>query len=169
MNVPHSPGPSTGSGQAPGKRILLADDSPQIRECLAILLNQAGYETIQVADGREALDELERHPFDLLMLDLNMPEVDGWTALEQLAGRHPNLSIIVITAQANQREWVRNLGAMALLEKPLDLPLLFQTILDLTGDSSAASTATAPAGFRYGRPRRSPATTQRIVTSGINE
>src|SRR5258707_933303 len=109
MNVPPPPGPSACSRQAPGRRILLADDSPQIRECLAILLNDAGHETIQAANGREALEELERQPFDLLMLDLNMPGVDGWATLEQLAARHPQLPVIVITAQANQGDWVRNL------------------------------------------------------------
>lgn len=113
------------------KRILLADDSPQIRECLGKLLRRAGYEVAFAAHGRHVLDLALNEDVDLLLLDLNMPQMNGWDTLEHLATLKPSLPVVIITAQPNQREWSSAAGAHALMEKPLDLPQLLKTIEEL--------------------------------------
>lgn len=142
---------------APGdrKRILLADDSPQIREALSKLLRHAGYHVTLVAQGEQALDRVFQEDFDLLLLDLNMPGMDGWTTLDHLDRLKPDLPVLIITAQPDQREWAQAEGARALMEKPLDPPLLLQTVREFTtqprGDL-APNKRVEPALFRFVAP-----------------
>ena len=121
------------------KRILLADDSPQIRESLGKLLRNSGHHVTLAAHGGQVLELALNVDFDLLVLDLNMPEMDGWDALDHLATMKPSLPVIIITAQPDQREWAEAEGARVLMEKPLDLTLLLKFIREFTlnGPSSA--------------------------------
>ncbi len=157
------------------KRLLLADDSAEIRESLGKLLRGAGYDVVFAAHGGHVLDRALNEPVDLLLLDLNMPQMDGWDALDHLATMKPSLPIIIITAQPNQKDWVTSAGAHALMEKPLDLPLLLQTIEDFLREPPVAATKPSPGvfrreRFRYGWPRRSqPGPELGIRRSGINE
>ena len=155
------------------KRILIADDSPQIRESLGKLLRRANYDVAFAAHGGHVLDLAFNEDFDLLLLDLNMPEMDGWDALDRLASMKPALPIIVITAQPNQREWITTAGAHALLEKPLDLPLLLKTIEDFLQKppvNQPDRTTGKRERFRYGRPRRNGTDPgNETVRGGINE
>ena len=139
------------------KRILLADDSPQIRESLSKLLRNAGYHITLVAQGGQALDRALEEEFDLLLLDLNMPGMDGWQTLDHLALLKPELPVLIITAQPDQRDWARAGGARALMEKPLDLPLLLQTIREFTGQprgSVVVNKPAAPAQFHFTAPEK---------------
>ena len=144
----------------PKKRILLADDSPQIRESLGKLLRRANYDVTFAAHGGQ-------------VLDLNMPEMDGWDTLDRLASMRPTLPIIVITAQPDQREWIVTAGAHALMEKPLDLPLLLQTIEDFLLEPPVLRpdrTTGKRERFRYGWPRRhSAGVDPALARGGINE
>lgn len=142
----------------PRKRILLADDSPQIRESLSKLLRGAGYFVGLVANGAHTLDRVLQEDFDLLLLDLNMPGIDGWETLENLAILKPKLPVIIITAQPDQREWALIEGAKGLMEKPLDPALLLQTIRELTSESSPNVRVDPPEKFRF-RTSDRPATT----------
>lgn len=149
--------PEPSAAPALKKRILIADDSPQIRESLGKLLRRANYDVAFAAHGGHVLDLAFNEDFDLLLLDLNMPEVDGWDALDRLASMKPTLPIIIITAQPNQREWITTAGAHALLEKPLDLPLLLKTIEDFVQDppvTQSDRTTAKRERFRFGWPRR---------------
>lgn len=121
------------------KRILLADDSPQIRESLGKLLRNSGYHVTLAAHGGHVLDLVLNGDFDLLVLDLNMPEMDGWDALDRLATMKPSLPVIIITAQPDQAEWAKAEGARALMEKPLDLTLLLKNIREHTVNDSTSS------------------------------
>jgi len=77
-----------------------------------------------------------------------MPEINGWATLHHLQCLRPELPVIVITAQPNQREWMRSGGARALFEKPLDLSNLLQTIQELTHPEAIAR----PESFRHSPP-----------------
>jgi CheY-like chemotaxis protein len=139
------------------RRILLADDSPQIRESLSKLLRKFGYHVTLVAQGGQALDRALEEEFDLLLLDLNMPGMDGWQTLDHLARLKPALPVVVITAQPDQGDWARAEGACALLEKPLDLPLLLQTIREFTAQprgSVVINKPAAPAQFHFTAPEK---------------
>jgi len=119
------------------------------------------------------LEQALNQDLDLILLDLNMPEMDGWDALDHIVRLKPALPIIVITAQPNQLEWVMTSGAHALMEKPLDLPRLLQTAEDFLREPPeplGGTGARRHEQFRYGWPRRScDSGRQPFRTGGINE
>jgi DNA-binding response OmpR family regulator len=69
------------------------------------------------------------------LLDLNMPDQDGWEAFDLMADRRPYVPVIVITARPHQYQSAVDYGIDALMEKPLNLPLLLTTITDLLAES----------------------------------
>ena len=113
-------------------RILVADDDPVVRGSLAEVLELEGYIVNQARNGIEAVTRaIERMP-SLVLLDINMPHWDGWTAFSQLDRVIPLLPVIVITARPNQFEKAVRLRVDAFMEKPLSIPLLVRTIKRLT-------------------------------------
>ncbi len=137
-------------------RILLADDDAGIRESLGKLLRNSGYQVIFAAHGGHVLDRALNEEFGLLVLDLNMPQLDGWKTLGHLASLKPELPVLVITAEPDQHNWTREAGARVLMEKPLDLPVFLQTVRDLLDEPKRSGhEALAPGAgrFRY-LPRR---------------
>ena len=84
------------------KKILLVDDDSAIRRILRRVLSGEGYSVLTAANGEEALELAAAEHFDLVLLDLNMPEKDGWETFEELTEFHPLLPVIVITARPNQ-------------------------------------------------------------------
>lgn len=157
----------------PKPRLLLADDDRGIRESLSKLLRGVGYDVTLATNGGHVLETVYHHSFHVLLLDLNMPEMDGWETLARVTQLRPHLPIVVITAQPNQRDWLARGGARALMEKPLDLPLLLQTLQDLLTDPAPAVAASPPpAGprFRHLPPRRFPVDfIRRVRGLGIND
>ncbi len=117
------------------KRILLADDDAAVRESLGRVLESEDYEVTMAETGREAVHKFMTAPPDLVLLDLNMPDKDGWEAFELMERQHPLLPVIVITARPNQYERAVGVGIDALMEKPLDLPLLLETIKEFLAQS----------------------------------
>jgi len=113
------------------KRILLVDDERSIRESLSKILQAEDYEVVLAENGREAIEKHSAERIDLLLLDLNIPVKNGWAILEWLAEVNPPLPVVIITGRSNQRTLAETAGADALMEKPLDVPLLLQTIREL--------------------------------------
>src|SRR5436309_8484768 len=113
------------------KRILLVDDERSIRESLSKILRAENYEVVLGENGQEAIEQHGAERIDLLILDLNMPVKNGSTTLEWLVASNPLLPVIIITARSNQRALAETAGADFLMEKPLDVPLLLQTIREL--------------------------------------
>jgi CheY-like chemotaxis protein len=139
-------------------RILLVDDDPGVRSSLGAVLSGEGYVVVPVRDGLEAVSLAAAGRVDLVVLDLNMPRQNGWDTFEQLTREHPLLPIIVITARANQFFTAVSAGAGALLEKPLEIPVLLRTIARLLTEPEEARLA-RPAGrsaeftYSHARPR----------------
>lgn len=129
----------------PVKRLLLADDQQSIRESLGRLLRKQGYEVTTAETGAEAVARSLAERFHLVLLDLSMPGMNGWEALKRIAEARPELPIVIITAHSHQRAWVEPSGAWALLEKPLDVSLLMNTIRALTGERPGLSHAPSKA------------------------
>lgn len=119
----------------PRKRILIADDDASIRESLARVLEGENYDVALAESGRKAVSQFLQAVPELVLLDLNMPDKDGWQAFELMEKLRPFVPIIIITARPNQYERAVATGADALMEKPLDLPLLLQTIQELLAES----------------------------------
>jgi type IV pilus assembly protein PilB len=107
----------------PGKtRILVADDDPQMRRLIRSILERDGFEVTEAADGLDALDALESRPVDLVVLDIDMPRLDGLGVLEELRARVQTSSVpvIVLTARTDDTEArVLDLGAQDFLSKPV--------------------------------------------------
>jgi len=136
----------------PRPRILLADDDAGIRESLGKLLRNCGYQVIFGAHGGHVLDQAFNEKFDLLVLDLNMPQLDGWETLDHMASFKPELPVLVITAQPDQCNLMRDGGARVLMEKPLDLPVVLKTVRNLLDEpkrSGNEARASDPGRFRY--------------------
>ncbi len=139
------------------KTILLVDDDSAVRRMLSRLLTEEHYNIVPATNGLEALDLAQTTPIDLVLLDLNLPMKDGWDTFEQLTTRSPLLPVVIITARSNQIFPALASGAGALMEKPLDLPSLLQTIRDLLAEPAEARLARMagkPASFRYMPPKQ---------------
>jgi len=115
-------------------RILIAEDSAlnfeMLAECLGVDLHDVSW----ARGGEEAIGEVAVRKFDLLLLDLHMPRVDGFTVLRWLQDhKSSGMKVIVLTADDTARDEATNLGADAFLTKPLDLKQLSAVIKDVTG------------------------------------
>lgn len=106
-------------------RILIVDDEPGIRESLTGVLEDDGFETNSVASGEECLAELERSSYEIVLLDVWLPGIDGLEVLQRLeaAGRPDRPSVIMISGHGSIEAAVRatKLGAFDFLEKPLSI------------------------------------------------
>jgi CheY-like chemotaxis protein len=137
---------------APSKKVLMVDDDPAIRQILLRLLAEEGFSVLPAANGLEALEFASLAHFDLVLLDLNMPEKNGWDTFEQLTAHDPLLPIIVMTARSNQLFPALAAGVGALLEKPLDFNRLLKTMRNLIEEPAEvrlARIAGQPSVFRY--------------------
>jgi CheY-like chemotaxis protein len=106
-------------------RVLVVDDEPQVVWVLEFTLQGEGYETLTAHDGFEALDQIKRHHPDLLVLDVMMPRMDGWSVLEAVAAlppeSRPRVVMVTALASAPDRERAERLGAAAYVAKPFDI------------------------------------------------
>ncbi len=109
-------------------RILLVDDDDDVLAALRKALMSEGYEVIVARNGREAVERFKEGHVDIALLDLRMPIKGGWETLDRLTTIHPLIQVIVITARPGQYPAAAAAGVAALMEKPLDLPLLIQSI-----------------------------------------
>jgi CheY-like chemotaxis protein len=116
------------------KRILVADDDAMVRAALGDVLESESYVVDEAHNGIEAVTRAIEHAPDLVLLDLNMPHWDGWTAFTQLDRVAPLLPVIVITARPNQYEKAVRLGVDAFMEKPLNIPVLLRAIRRLVNE-----------------------------------
>ena len=115
-------------------RILVVDDEEAIRMAFSRLLANMGHACTTAADGKQCLDLLEKNPYDLLIIDLVMPNIDGETVLNSIRGKLPNMDIVVISAQDDEDVigQILRLGSSAYLVKPIestDLKDVIQKIL----------------------------------------
>ncbi len=107
---------------APRARILIADDSDVCRTVLAILLKNTGFDVTSVINGREAIAKLRAHPFDLAILDNDMPELDGLGTLAELRTFAPDLPVAIVSGTLSPaiRERYEALKIEAIYSKPVD-------------------------------------------------
>ena len=103
-------------------RILLVDDEQPIQTLLSFPLQRDGYEVVAAADGREALERFEEQPFDLVVLDLMLPKIDGLEVCRRLRSRS-SVPIIMLTAKSEEIDKVvgLELGADDYITKPFSL------------------------------------------------
>jgi len=139
-------------------RVLIVDDDDAVRQSLEKLLEGEDYETETAADAQEALEKFEVGRYSLVLLDLAMPRMDGWQALEWLRSQEPLLPVVLITGQRARYDRALVSGAGALIEKPLEVPRLLWIISELSEEpleNRLKRSSGVPYGFRYVSPRPS--------------
>ena len=109
----------SGSRREPSHRILLVDDEPRLIRLMRLNLEHAGYQVSEAADGQQALDQLRDTLPDLILLDVMMPELDGFEALK-LIREISSVPVIMLTARGQEDDRVRGLelGADDYVTKP---------------------------------------------------
>jgi DNA-binding response OmpR family regulator len=122
------------------KHVLIADDDALVRGSLAAVLEYEGFVVEEAQNGAEAIAYATIHPPDLVLLDLNMPKLDGWTAFANLDRVRPLVPVIVITARPHQYMEAVRLGVDAFMEKPLNIPILVQAVKRLTSEDEKRRT-----------------------------
>jgi CheY-like chemotaxis protein len=118
------------------ERVLLVDDDRSVRESLRKVLEEENYEVSLARNAEEAWERLTREKTDLLLLDLGLPRRNGWDAFERITSANPFLPIIMITGQPHQYSMAMAAGVGALMEKPLDVAQLLQTMQDLLSEAA---------------------------------
>ena len=114
------------------KKILVVDDEPNIALSLEFLMKKAGFSVEVARDGREALARLERDPPDLVLLDVMIPEIDGFELCERIRSRPEwrHIKVVMLTARGQESERSRGLalGADAYVTKPFSTRDLVERI-----------------------------------------
>lgn len=115
--------------------ILIVDDQPELAGMMADLLGDAGYDTRTAANGREALADVQADPPDLLLLDVQMPDLDGFEVASMLKSDPATATIPIIMVSAHEGRGARLIGlesgAEDYLSKPVDPPELIAKIRNL--------------------------------------
>jgi two-component system, response regulator, stage 0 sporulation protein F len=120
------------------KRILVVDDEENARLGLSRLLAREGFVVDSVANGYEALDYLRQHDVNLIVTDINMPEMNGIAFLKELNKTHPLSNVIMITAYGGVESYIEamNLGAFEYINKPVNIEELKSIMYKIFNDSS---------------------------------
>ena len=102
--------------------ILIIDDDPNLCRTLALILTRAGYRVTTATHAYEALQYLQADAYDLVFLDLKMPDIDGLTLLPEIHRCYPEMPVLILTAYATPESTVEAIrrGARDYLSKPID-------------------------------------------------
>lgn len=104
------------------KKVLIVDDEEVIRKFLKIHLSKLGYDVTEAADGEEAIEQLGKKDFDLIICDILMPKKNGWEVIEEVKSntRTKNIPLIVLTAKNEDSDMFKgyDLGANYYMTKP---------------------------------------------------
>lgn len=111
-------------------RVLIVEDDDALRDTLAAILEFEGYAVCQARDGLHALQVLNHHTPELIILDLMLPRMDGFTFAAELErrGLRASIRILVLTADGRAPEKAARMAADAAMHKPFDLSLLLDEI-----------------------------------------
>jgi two-component system chemotaxis response regulator CheY len=119
------------------KTILAVDDSPSIRQMVAFTLKGAGYEVTEAVDGQDGLNKAKVKPFNLVLTDQNMPQMDGMTLIKSLRSlpQYKSVPILVLTTEAGDamKTQGRAAGATGWLVKPFDPQKLVDVVKKVLG------------------------------------
>lgn len=111
------------------KKILIVEDEPDIQELLCAYLKDAGYETVAAADGVAALSLFQAQAFDLVLLDILLPKIDGFGVCELIRAQS-QVPILMLTALDGEEEQLRGFGLNIddYVTKPFSMPVLLEKI-----------------------------------------
>jgi PAS domain S-box-containing protein len=138
----------------PPRRVLVVDDGVENRQLIHVLLEQVGLQVVDAENGRVALDRIAREPFDLVLMDMQMPVMDGATATRTLRERGCTLPVVALTANVMKgfEQSLAEAGFSGYLTKPIDVDALLEALAAPLGgrmtedenDRTASTPATVP-------------------------
>ncbi len=104
-------------------KILVIDDDSSMCETLEMYLTEEGNEVVTVGTGTDGLTKYRESPTDLVILDVRLPDIDGFTVLKNLKKENENVKVIMITAfhEIDSRSKANEAGAFAYIKKPIDM------------------------------------------------
>jgi DNA-binding NtrC family response regulator len=116
------------------KVLLVDDDHESLLGSLRHLLSSETYDIVLAENVQHAIAKSETGEIDLLLMNLHSPTQQGWEAIAEITKKNPFLPVIVITKQSELRKLAEAAGARALVEEPVDGPMLLQTIRELLAE-----------------------------------
>jgi DNA-binding NtrC family response regulator len=113
-----------------GEKILLVDDEKDFIEALGERMENRGMNVSTTTSAKDAIKMVEEEPYDAIILDLQMPEMDGIEALKAIKKKNPDMQVILLTGHATVEKGIEamKLGAMDLIEKPADIEIIAEKI-----------------------------------------
>ena len=113
-----------------GEKVLLVDDEKDFIEALGERMENRGMNVSTTTSAKNALKKMEEEAYDAIVLDLQMPEMDGIEALKAIKKKNPDMQVILLTGHATVEKGIEamKLGAMDLIEKPADIETIAEKI-----------------------------------------
>ncbi len=120
------------------EKVLLVDDEKDFLEIMAQRMEARGFEVTTAGSAEQALSIIDKKPFDAIVMDFQMPGMDGMEALKAIKAKGPELQIILLTGYATVEKTVEAMqaGASDFLEKPADIEVLAKKIKKATADKN---------------------------------
>lgn len=121
--------------------ILIADDNEANRELVSVILEREGYRVLEASDGRQAVEQVQQNHPDLVLLDIHMPEMDGYDAVRAIrtTTSTPTVPVVALTASAmaGDAEQALNEGFDAYLAKPYEIAAVIDLVKKLLSEKAA--------------------------------
>jgi len=108
-------------------QVLVVDDDPTIRAVMSATLLDAGYQVAEAKDGRDALQQMGSAPPFVVLLDLNMPVMDGWAMYREMRQCGMTVPVVIVSAM-DSKKTARELGAFRGINKPFDIDELLTVV-----------------------------------------
>ena len=145
MRMPRfAAGPFVNAMMGNGTRVLVVDDDEDVRQCITDRLEQVGFTVVQACDGLQALVEMHKRHFDVVVTDCNMPRLSGFDLLRQCRLAWPGTPVILMTAALDPTDdLAAAIGVFECLRKPFDA----ERFITLVADAARLSGTLAPPLF----------------------
>ncbi|HEX3044082.1 MAG TPA: response regulator [Bacillota bacterium] len=133
------------------KKVLVVDDTKNIRNLLTTCLEVEGYQVFTATDGKEALEMIRRERYDLIFLDIKLPEVSGTEVLRKIREGKIHTPVVIMTAFGTVRNAVEctRLGAVAYLQKPFTADKIRNTLAEISDVYAHARLSNDPASYHF--------------------
>jgi two-component system, chemotaxis family, chemotaxis protein CheY len=119
------------------KNILVVDDAVSMRGLVSMALRNNGYDVVEASDGKDALNKLAAHKVDMIVTDLNMPNMDGITLIKEVKaiGKHKFTPIVMLTTESQESKKAegQQAGAKAWIVKPFKPDVLVGVVKKIIG------------------------------------
>lgn len=111
------------------KKILVVEDDKSMLEAIGLILNYEGYEVLKARNGLRAMEILDQHKPDLILLDMVMPEMNGWEFAEAYTKKYEQRApVIVLTGAADPEQRALDVQAAGYIEKPYEIDFLLKVV-----------------------------------------